>query len=72
MPAVIQVNQIDALCSDLQQFKTLSAESIDAPSLTDDERLMVFECRRKALLTRLENQGIRVRGEPMLAPPDER
>ena len=72
MPAMIRVEQIDSICADLQILKALRLDAIDAPGLTPDEVQMVFESRRKALLTRLENKGIQVRDDPLPMPADER
>ena len=72
MPTTIRTNQIDAVCADLQMLKALRIDAIDAPGLTPDEVHMVFESRRKALLTRLENKGILVRDDPIEMPADER
>lgn len=72
MPTTIRTNQIEAVCADLQMLKALRIDAIDAPGLTPDEVQMVFESRRKALLTRLENKGINVRDDPLPMPADER
>lgn len=69
MPAIIRIEDIDEVCADLQVLKVMRVDAIRAPGLTPDEVRMVFESRRKALLTRLENKGIRVRDD---APADER
>jgi hypothetical protein len=72
MPALIRGEQIDSICADLQMLKALRLDAIDAPGLTPDEVQAVFESRRKALLTRLENKGIQVRDDPLPMPGDER
>jgi hypothetical protein len=64
MPALIRGEQIDSICADLQMLKALRLDAIDAPGLTPDEVQAVFESRRKALLTRLENKGIQARDDP--------
>jgi hypothetical protein len=72
MPAMIRVEQIDSICADLQMLKALRIDAIDALGLTPDEVQAVFESRRKALLTRLENKGIQARDDPLPMPGDER